>query len=123
MSPFIPPGAARPVASAGGLTQARPGCVPHIAFHSTGGREAGGLGGWPDTGATRLCSSYRLSFHRRARGRGAPRGGLKKGGPAGVPPFPFFSTGGARGGGAAGGGITKAARAGGGAGWRRGEGR
>src|SRR5438132_77485 len=51
MSPFIPPGAARPVASAGGLTQARPGCVPHIAFHSTGGREAGGLGGWPDTGA------------------------------------------------------------------------
>src|SRR2546422_981300 len=62
-------GAARPVASAGGLTQARPGCVPHIAFHSTGGREAGGLGGWPDTGATRLCSSYRLSFHRRPRGR------------------------------------------------------
>src|SRR6266478_1034268 len=69
ISPFIPPAPARPVASAGGLTQARPGCVPHIAFHSTGGREAGGLGGWLDTGATRLCSSYRLSFHRRPRGR------------------------------------------------------
>src|SRR5207249_34294 len=69
ISPFIPPAAARPVASAGGLTQARPGCVPHIAFHSTGGCEAGGLGGWPDTGATRLCSSCRLSFHRRLRGR------------------------------------------------------
>src|SRR5207245_9367159 len=52
-------GAVRPVASAGGLTQARPGCVPHIAFHSTGGREAGGLGGWPDTGATPAGSSCR----------------------------------------------------------------
>src|SRR2546427_12544700 len=74
MSPFIPPAPARPVASAGGLTQARPGCVPHIAFHSTGGREAGGLGGWPDTGATRLWSSYRLLFHRGPRGRGARPG-------------------------------------------------
>src|SRR2546422_1167628 len=103
MSPFIPPGAARPVASAGGLTQARPGCVPHIAFHSTGGREAGGLGGWPDTGATRLCSSYRLSFHPRPRGRGARRGGRHKRPPAVFLLLPFFSPRGARAGGPAGG--------------------
>src|SRR2546422_9569027 len=101
MPPFIPPGAARPVASAGGLTQARPGCVPHIAFHSTGGREAGGLGGGPDTGATRLCSSYRLSFHRGPRGRWARGGGFEKGRPGGVLFWPFLSPGG---GGAGGGG-------------------
>src|SRR2546422_1639897 len=90
MSPFIPPAAARPVASAGGLTQARPGCVPHIAFHSTGGREAGGLGGGPDTGAPRLCSSCRLSFHRGPRGRWPRRGGSHTAGPAVVLLSPFF---------------------------------
>src|SRR2546426_10857984 len=96
MSPFIPPGAARPVASAGGLTQARPGCVPHIAFHSTGGREAGGLGGWPDTGATRLWSSYRLSFHPRPRGRGAPPGARHTAPPRPALPLAVLSPPGAR---------------------------
>src|SRR6266446_492019 len=92
-------GAARPVASAGGLTQARPGCVPHIAFHSTGGREAGGLGGWPDTGAPRLCSSYRLSFHRRPRGRRGRRVAEDDARPGCVPHVAFHSTGGREAGG------------------------
>src|SRR5882724_6186371 len=99
MSPFIPPAPARPVASAGGLTQARPGCGPHIAFHSTGAREAGGLGGWPDTGATRLWSSYRLSFHRRPRGRRGRRVAEDDARPGCVPHIAFHSTGGCEAGG------------------------
>src|SRR2546427_5877088 len=72
------------------------------AGHFSGGREAGGLGGWPDTGATRLCSSYRLSFHRRPRGRWPPRGGWHKGGPAVVLLLPFLSPAGPRAGSAGG---------------------
>src|SRR2546427_6702773 len=66
------------------------------AGHFSGGREAGGLGGWLDTGATRLCSSYRLSFHPRPRGRWPRRGGLPQGRPGGVLPLPFLSTPGPR---------------------------
>src|SRR5207249_9605061 len=78
--------------------EARPGSVPHGAPHSTGGRGAATLGGWPATrrgpapfrmallippeavgpphsvggprrGAARLRSAWRSSFHRRPRGR------------------------------------------------------
>src|SRR2546430_13994986 len=83
MSPFIPPAAARPVASAGGLTQARPGCVPHIAFHSTGGREGGAVGGSPKT--TRDPAVFLMSpFIPPA----APRPAASAGGPAPAPPRP-----------------------------------
>src|SRR3989441_5256622 len=66
-SPFIPPEAARPVASAGGLTQARPGCVPHSPFIPPG--------------AARPVASA---------------GGLTQGPPRRGPPSPFFSPEGAR---------------------------
>src|SRR2546427_6146301 len=82
--------AARPVASAGGLTQARPGCVPHIAFHSTGGREAGGLGGGASQKAPPGRFSYSPFFPPRARGRGGPRGGRTHRAPPCGFPFRFF---------------------------------
>src|SRR2546425_6387352 len=43
------------------------------------------LGGWPDTGATRLRSSSRFAFQRRPRGRCDSVGGLTQVRPGSVP--------------------------------------
>src|SRR5438034_8867051 len=84
-----------PLAPVAGLPQARPGSVPHIPSHSTGGPQPGAtrwvachrhdpapfrmalltplgvpspvrLGGWPATGTTRLRSAWPFSLHRPA---------------------------------------------------------
>src|SRR3989449_8283360 len=61
--------AARPLLIVGGLIQVRSGSVPHLAFHSTAGREAATHCGRPDQGAVRLRPAPPLPFHRRPRGR------------------------------------------------------
>src|SRR3989441_866947 len=108
--------------SVGGLTQVRPGSVPHHASHSSGGRGAGAIrwgashrcdpapflitlripaepagparfGGWPPTGATRLRSSSRFAFQRGPRGRRDSVGGLTQVRPGSVPHHASHSSG------------------------------
>src|SRR3989441_460406 len=70
MSRFIAAGAPRSVRSVGGLSKEHPGSDPHVALHSTQGREVGAVGGWPEQGTPRLRAASRASFHPAARGRG-----------------------------------------------------